>query len=170
MKFTFRFKKTQNVLIFCVIVLLILIFQLHPDNQSEGDFPQQVAAAGPRIFCIILTQEKNLDTKAYAAYAAWAHKCDNHTFITAVPGHNIKGPRTELRHRNLFNVLKPSKFQTESYDLLTSKVYAAYEDIWEFHPGYDWYVMKKGFCLVTIKNLHKSKVPAIKNSTDSLIN
>ena len=38
----------------------------------------------PRVFCIILTTEKELNNQARRAYDSWVKYCDNHTFTSTL--------------------------------------------------------------------------------------
>lgn len=107
------------------------------------------------IFCIILTQEKNLNTKAKVVYEAWGHKCDGHAFISLIPGQTNSEQRIEIKYNNQFNVLKPANFKVDKYQSLTSKIFHTITDVYKYNNGYDWYLKADDDSFIFIDNLRK---------------
>jgi len=67
-----------------------------------------------RIFCLILTSNKNIDTKVKLTYDSWAQKCDSHKFITIIPDHlrsnlsnSIESAFEPIEYRNDFHLFQP---------------------------------------------------------------
>ena len=112
---------------------LIIMFDINDTNIT--------ASFEPTIFCIILTTEAHLQSKAKIIFETWASKCDEHAFISIIPNH-LKNKKniSELKYNNLFNLLQPYDFKHDSYGNLTSKVYSAIKHIYKKHNNYDWYL------------------------------
>ena len=106
-----------------------------------------------RIFCLILTTENNLKTKAKVVHETWASKCDNYTFISMIPGQAPSQERKEIKYNNLFNLLKPKDFLKDTYGNLTSKIYAAFKDVYSHNQNYDWFLKADDDTFIFIDNL-----------------
>ena len=118
----------------------------------------------PTIFCIILTQLKNLDTKAKAVYTSWAHQCTDYRFISLAPGHNLTTDRIDTQHNNSFKLLKPEGLYNDTYRNLTYKVLLAFEDVFQIRPHFDWYLKADDDTFIFYDNLHdflSTKNPSI---------
>ena len=146
-------KKICFLLLLLPICYLLFIFNFVPKNDKKVA-RDITLKSGPRIFCIILTQHKNLETKAKATYDTWAHKCDNHSYITQIHVTHKSEARAEFQivNKSLI-VLKPEKLHVENYQKLTDKVYAAYEDVYLHHPHYDWYLKCDDDTFIFVDNL-----------------
>jgi glycoprotein-N-acetylgalactosamine 3-beta-galactosyltransferase len=108
---------------------------------------------GPKVFCIILTRAENLHRKASATYDTWAHKCDNHRYITLIREQQSSPVRAEFRLENSLILLKPEKLIREDYKRLTDKVFAAYEDVFRHQSQYDWYLKCDDDTFIFMDNL-----------------
>ena len=105
-----------------------------------------------RIFCLILTTKKNLNSKALIVHETWANKCDNHTFISIIDNSNTK--RKEIKHKNLFYVTQPKNFIEDTYKNLTDKILLSFQDVYENHNDYDWYLKADDDTFIFMDNLH----------------
>lgn len=114
------------------------------NNQSNIEYK-------PRIFCILLTTKNNLNGKAFTVHETWAHKCDNHTFISIID--SSKSERIEIKYKNQFYVTQPANFKVDKYKLLTSKVYAAFQDVYDNHNQYDWYLKADDDTFIFMDNM-----------------
>jgi len=94
----------------------------------------------PRIFCIILSAIKNLETKARLTHDAWASKCDNRAFISLIPDQEPSFERVAIIYKKYFNTLKPEGLIIDKYSKLTAKIYKAFKDVYLNHKNYDWYL------------------------------
>ena len=134
---------------------LNLIFDINDTNITKN--------YEPTIFCIILTTEAHLQSKAKIIYETWASKCDEHEFISIIPNH-LKNNKniSELKYENMFNLLQPFDFKHDSYNNLTSKVYSAIKHIYKKHNNYDFYMKADDDTFVFVDNLRsflKEKSP-----------
>ncbi|CAF1090432.1 unnamed protein product [Brachionus calyciflorus] len=118
----------------------------------------------PRVFCILLTSEKNLNTKAKSIYEIWANQCDNFKFISLIPDelltHNSSNNTSNSTYlqldKNYVNSwLQPPGLKEDTYDKLTTKVYLAYKHIYQLYPDYDWYLKSDDDTFIFVDNLKK---------------
>ncbi len=119
-----------------------------------------------KIFCIILTTPKKLESHSKIVYSTWAKKCDNHSFISLIPNEPVQFfKRKEIKYQNSFNLLKPQGFVYENYDGLTDKVLKTIEDVFQNHPEYGWYLKADDDTFIFVDNLRlfvrdkKSRAP-----------
>ena len=63
--------------------------------------------------------------------------------------------RDEIKYNNLLNVVKPKDFIAESYSShnLTSKIFAAFKEIYSSQNTYDWYIKVDYDTFVLVDNL-----------------
>ena len=108
------------------------------------------------IFCIILTSENNVKTKAETVYKAWARKCDNYTFV-------IKRNGSATLDSTL-NILEPPGLVADTYDKLTDKVLLTIKYLHESVKQYDWYLKADDDTMIFVDNLRA--FVATKNKTD----
>jgi glycoprotein-N-acetylgalactosamine 3-beta-galactosyltransferase len=99
-----------------------------------------ISKSDPKIFCIILSQAKSLETKAKATYSSWAHKCTDYRFISLIPGHDLTDKKIDIAYDNYMKVLKPGGLVNDTYGRLGAKVVQAFEDVYKMEPNYDWYL------------------------------
>lgn len=122
------------------------------NNQNEADDHQVEYKNGNRIFCLILTNPNNFNTKAAAVSRTWARECDNHKFISILPN-NVTTQRVEANINGL-EILKPYGLVKDEYNLLTDKIYLAYIDIYKnYGDNYDWFLKADDDTYVFMDNL-----------------
>ena len=97
-----RNKKISRLFFVIVGICLALIYinktlidsEFHGlrNAQRTKNYTYYGTLKGPRIFCLILTTERQLDYKATLVFNSWARFCDNHTFISTLSNYsNISG-------------------------------------------------------------------------------
>lgn len=125
----------------------------------------------PKIFCIILTSEKNYEKKSKIIYDSWASKCDDYRFIAMVPPEINKSNKTfsknesiEFEYKNQLKFLQPADLVHDSYDELTDKVYFTLKDVYKRYNKYDWYLKADDDTFIFVDNLRNFLID--KNSTD----
>jgi len=96
-------------LIFSTVFSLLVYYVIVNSNINLNSFKR---ANRKQIFCLIVTSNKNIDTKVKTVYNSWVHKCDTHKFITIVPNHlrskNYSENTTEaIEYRQGFHLLQP---------------------------------------------------------------
>ena len=123
----------------------------HSATSTNKILPDQ-----PTIFCIILTSENNIKTKAETVYKAWARKCDNYTFV-------IKRNGSATLDSTL-NILEPPGLVADTYDKLTDKVLLTIKYLHESVKQYDWYLKADDDTMIFVDNLRA--FVATKNKTD----
>ncbi len=135
------------VLLICTTIsstFLLYVYSLYNENKVPSYFNLVIGSRESenktRIFCIILTTRKNLETKARLTYEAWASKCDNHTFVSLIPDQEPSTKRIEIKYKNVFNLLKPEGFIADTYANLTFKTYSAFKDAYLNNYNYDWFL------------------------------
>ena len=87
-----------------------------------------LSAEEPKIFCFILASEKTLELDVKITYDSWAHKCDDHSYVSLIPGKNQNDQRFEKQINNSINLLQPEGLTIDSYSKLTDKVYRMFLD------------------------------------------
>ena len=160
--------------------ILVFIFYSNRDllrqftvtmDKSEADETQ------PRVFCIILTTEANLKSKAKIVYDTWAHKCNNHKMISLISPSNksidsntnlLQTTRftqhrfNQIKYESLFDVLQPEELVVDTYQNLTNKIYSSFKHVYNNHPDYDWYLKADDdsfFFMANLRTFLKSKNP-----------
>ncbi len=159
-KFVFHFKMKFKTRVFCYIILVCILLVLFryrilvgAPTEFHESIHQQSLSQKPRIFCIIPTSD-DLDTVVKTVYESWVYLCDNHTFISLIPGVEPTPERAEIKYQNLFYVAKPANFTKEgSRYNLTKKIYAAFRDVYSNHKEYDWYLQADADTFVFVDNL-----------------
>lgn len=99
-----------------------------------------------RIFCLMLTQKKTLETKAKFMTNAWAKHCDNYKLVLLF--NNDTSGITEIDH-----VLQPPGVLIDTYKKLTDKVFNALKYVFSKYPKYDWYIKADDDTFMFIDNL-----------------
>ena len=107
-----------------------------------------------KIFCIITTSNRYLDSRAKIAYQSWVRKCNNHRFITFLRNGISKKQSYDFQYDNSFFILKPADLINDSYSKLTDKVFLAFKDIYNKFPNYDWYLKADDDTFVFMNNLN----------------
>jgi glycoprotein-N-acetylgalactosamine 3-beta-galactosyltransferase len=158
---------------FLFVILNVIVFGLHKTTKSdtseslsliknlnssrEGDEPR-------RIFCFILTQPKNINTRAHAVYKAWAHKCDNFKFVLKFPS-NLTNNNEFLKfaHFNyqsngqetldINNIIEPGDLNKDEYRNLATKVFLNLRYVYEKYDYYDWYLKADDDTFVFVDNM-----------------
>lgn len=110
---------------------------------------------------MILTKKSNIETRVQTVYQAWASKCDDYIFVTAIPEqyHNgsfesNKNERIETRINNL-RFLQPKGVNetTDVYENLTVKVLSAFQDLYNTNFRYDWFLKADDDTFLLMDNL-----------------
>ncbi len=96
-------------LIFSIVFSALLYYVTINSNINLRYFQD---TAQIKIFCLIVTSNKNIDTKVKVVYSSWVYKCDNHKFITIIPDNlrskNYSENTTEaIEYRHGFHLLQP---------------------------------------------------------------
>ena len=109
-----------------------------------------------KIFCLILTTQTNLKSKAKIIFDSWARKCDEHRFVAMLPQKQmLTNVSHEIKYENLFDVLQPSELQQDSYGQLTHKVYAAFRHVFNRFPDFDWYLKADDDSFMLMDNMRQ---------------
>ena len=129
-------------------------------NQYYKVFNNLISSSNPTIFCFILTSKNNLDSRVKVTYEAWAHKCDDHSFVLILSGQKSDGKRIHSQINSTFNLLQPEGLLIDSYRKLTDKVYRMFLDAFKYNSDYDWYVKADDdtfFFVDNLRNFLKTK-------------
>ncbi len=133
-------------------MFLFLIFYIFTYDVLSSDdiISDSKNLNSPRIFCMIITTNENLNDRAKAVYESWANRCDNYAFTTILPNMH----QYILYHLfTKLNILHPKEYTYESYGNLTYKVLYSFKDIYIRQPDYDWYLKADDDTFVFIDNL-----------------
>jgi hypothetical protein len=172
------------LLIFIVLTVVffsnVFDFSSFPSKLKELLVDQRPAKQF--LFCIILTDKYSLDTKAAVAYESWAHRCDDHRFLTIIPDdlRNKKNNHSfEFTYKYDLNVaynksqslslklikynqkhhyiklLQPPGLEIDTYKNLSHKVYLAFKQIYLSNPNFQWYLKCDHDTFIYDENLRK---------------
>lgn len=116
-----------------------------------------------KLFCIILTQHKNLMTKAKAVRDTWAKKCDDYKFILKFPNTTLHTElsklgllqKNELNAIETDHLLEPPGIVNDTYRKITDKVYLTFKYLHKKHNDYDWYLKTDDDTFIFVDNLRK---------------
>ena len=151
-------KKYFLVLLLFLFMLWALIQRLKipaSNNQDllvDGDFKSQ------SIFCFILTNKENFDTRTRNIYDTWAKLCDNYLFISEIP-YQIKAEsiiltNSQVKYKGM-NILHPPDLLIDHYDKLTDKVFSTVKYLYQNYNKYDWYLKADDDTFIFVDNLRK---------------
>ncbi len=146
---------TKNKKLICLILIICILFLYNRSNNkiiTQSKEHSQLNK-GSKIFCLILTKIQNLKIKATAVYNGWANKCTDYRFISLIPDHNLTTDKIDTSYQNLFKILKPKGLWEDKYRNLTYKVLLAFEDVYEMHPDFDWYLKADDDTFIFYDNL-----------------
>ena len=138
-----------SVYFYFIIIEVISLRQL--DNNA-------IKTSHGNLFCIILTTNSSLNTKARIIYETWAKKCDNYKFITTLNGTDsskiISGVEVTI---NDMNILQPPNYIDDKYEKLTDKVYLTFKYLYDNdnYNRYDWYIKADDDTYIFVDNLRK---------------
>ena len=147
------------VLVFIIIVSTIFLYYKKCSSvnkaqknglkeNSSKDSGQLVNTRPYSIFCIIITQQQNFDTRVKAIYETWARDCDNFAFI-AKTNSSINSSGDYLNY-----LLDPPGLEFESYDYLTDKVFLSFMHFYKEHRvKFDWYLKADDDTFIFMDNL-----------------
>jgi glycoprotein-N-acetylgalactosamine 3-beta-galactosyltransferase len=112
----------------------------------------------PTIFCIILTNKNNFNTKTKLIHDTWAQLCDNQKFVSNFPDElyiNVtSNDNAELVYKNM-SILQPPGMKEDVYGKLTDKVYMTLKYVNNRYGNYDWYLKADDDTFIFINNLRK---------------
>ncbi len=91
-------------------VFSVLLYYVTVNSKISFKYFQSTAQI--KIFCLIVTSNKNIDTKVKVVYNSWVYKCDNHKFITIIPDHlrsqNYSNNSSDaIEYQQGFHLLQP---------------------------------------------------------------
>ena len=155
----------MKLFIFIVILCCTLSvnFYLKPNSFDETESIAYSAQTPKdiKLFCMILTTEHSLSTKAKIVYETWASQCDGLKFISMIPV-NLTSPNIihklhhkQIKYENMFDLLQPVELKKDTYKRLTRKVYAGFRYIYNAHKDYDWFLKVDDDSFIFIDNLRK---------------
>jgi glycoprotein-N-acetylgalactosamine 3-beta-galactosyltransferase len=110
------------------------------------------------LFCIILTRNDSLNSKARLIYDTWAKHCDNYKFISTFIKGNLSDPSNGVEAKiNGMNLLQPPNYFDDNYEKLTDKVYSTFKYLFENkkYNRYEWYLKADDDTYIFIDNLRR---------------
>jgi glycoprotein-N-acetylgalactosamine 3-beta-galactosyltransferase len=145
-----NYKKRKTILIVVALLILFslllnyyLIDTIKDDDTIVAIKPLSVNRSkkgDPRIFCLILTQPKNLAVKARNLFDSWAQLCNEHLFLSVIK-ENVTSS-IELKTDFGMKILQPAGLSIESYRFLTKKMYLTIKDVYKRYniSDFDWFL------------------------------
>ncbi|CAF4593543.1 unnamed protein product [Rotaria socialis] len=136
---------------------LTLYIQIHKRNRLVD-----VDKYRSRLFCFVLTNEENLETRGRAAYETWRNRCGRFVFVTRLNSskHSEKENHFLEKFRSIIEHIPT--LPDEHYSHLTDKVYASLLYFYKNHPDYDWCLKADDDTYIIVENLLRFLASTIK--------
>jgi glycoprotein-N-acetylgalactosamine 3-beta-galactosyltransferase len=129
-------------------------------NLNKKEKPEK-SNRTPKIFCMILTSQKNLKSRVKLVYDKWAHKCSMHKFITVIPNEMLPDSQVHsdgaIEYHNGYHILQPPKLNstTDKYDKLTDKSFLTMQYISKTYQEFDWFIKADDDTYILVDNLRE---------------
>ena len=115
----------------------------------------------PRVFCLIYTMPKYLETRARAVHDTWAKQCDKYKFITSIPFTPEKAEKLESVQQSIeiniqgLEILQPAGHRNENelYQKLSSKLFLTLLDVYKRYDDFDWYLKADDDTFIIVNNM-----------------
>lgn len=150
------FVKSKFVISCCVCIFFLYNYVYLRNRITNKIENYQQKRHIPQIFCIVLTVEKNFNSKTKLMFESWVKKCDNYKFISTISEKyfNNKLNQSDPLEINIgFNVVQPPNYKNESYSKLTEKVFETFKYIYDKYPNYDFYLKADDDTYIFVDNL-----------------
>jgi glycoprotein-N-acetylgalactosamine 3-beta-galactosyltransferase len=150
-----RRKKSTFLLLFYIAICLALYNSFKSSKQHSPNEPVKPK----RLFCFILTQANNFDSRTKVIHDVWAKKCDGYRLISHIPDemrekYKISNSSKEIVYNNML-ILEPPGMANDTYSKLTDKIYLTIQYVYNFHNDYDWYLKADDDTYIFVENLLK---------------
>ncbi|CAF4612495.1 unnamed protein product [Rotaria sp. Silwood2] len=132
------FTQFRRLIIFFGIILLFIILIVL--TRRETCWLDKYRS---RLFCFVLTNEANLESRARAVYETWGRRCGRFVLVSRLNS-SIK---YELPIENI------PTLPDETYSHLSDKVRASLLFFNEYYPNYDWYLKADDDTYIIVENL-----------------
>jgi glycoprotein-N-acetylgalactosamine 3-beta-galactosyltransferase len=147
----------QYFLLFALLIITSCVFLFVANVKYQRDYLQMSATRGRgmRLFCLILTTEDSLETKAKIVAQTWARKCDMYKLVSVIPKDLLKqiGANSNSDIHELADILQPHGFNVDKYDKLTDKVYLSLKYVFNKYNDFDWYLKADDDTFIFVDNL-----------------
>ena len=125
-----------------------------------------------RLFCFVLTNQGNLETRGRAVYETWGHRCGRFIFVT-----RLNSSRSYTIFDNENNKLEEGQLPIqyiptlpeENYQNLPEKVRQILLFCSEHYPNYDWYLKADDDTFIIVENLLRFLISTMKHRSKSLL-
>ncbi|CAF1259484.1 unnamed protein product [Adineta ricciae] len=118
-----------------------------------------------RLFCFVLTNQENLETRARATYETWGHRCGRFVLITRLNSsrsYTIFDDEQIHLEENQLPIQYIPTLPNETYSHLADKVRQSLLFFNEIYPNYDWYLKADDDTYIIIENLLRFLISTIK--------
>lgn len=147
------------IVIFLVFFQIFMFFEVY--NIMMYQLTRQInEPPAQKIFCMILTQRKNIETKAKSVLLNWANQCDDYIFSTSIPPEYISRNTVNINgsietYVNGAKIVQPNGLNeaTDKYKNLSRKVFLTFKDIYNRYGEFDWYLKADDDTFIMMENL-----------------
>lgn len=118
-----------------------------------------------RLFCFVLTNQENLDSRARAAYETWGHRCGRFVLITRLNSsrsYTIYDNGNQYIEEGQLPIQYIPTLPSENYSHLADKVRASLLFFNKYYPNYDWYLKADDDTYIIVENLLRFLISTIK--------
>ena len=118
-----------------------------------------------RLFCFVLTNETNLETRARAAYETWGRRCGRFVLITRLSSsrsYTIFDNEDSKLEKDQLPIQYIPTLPEENYRNLPEKVRQTLLFCCEHYPDYDWYLKADDDTFIIVENLLRFLISTIK--------
>ncbi|CAF3315494.1 unnamed protein product [Rotaria socialis] len=146
------------IILLVITFLIVLLIKL---RKKEDCWLDKYRA---RLFCFVLTNEENLESRGRAVYETWARRCGRFVFVTRLNSSRNCENKTEKNLHGLceFPIENITTLPDESYSHLSDKVRASLLYFNEYYPNYDWYLKADDDTYIIVENLLRFLISTIK--------
>ncbi len=118
-----------------------------------------------RLFCFVLTNQENLESRSRAVYETWGHRCGRFVIIC-----RLNSSRSYTIYDNINQSLEENQLPIqyiptlpdETYLHLSDKVRSILLFLNQYYPNYDWYLKADDDTYIIVENLLRFLVSTIK--------
>lgn len=117
-----------------------------------------------RLFCFVLTNEENLESRGRAVYETWGQRCGKFVFVSRLNSSLNCKKQNEKDFNGLcrFPIEYITTLPDENYSNLPNKVRSSLLHFNEFYPNYDWYLKADDDTYIIVENLLRFLISTIK--------
>ncbi|CAF0818046.1 unnamed protein product [Rotaria sordida] len=158
----------QSILLISAFGIILLIVILITLKRRETCWLDKYRS---RLFCFVLTNEENLESRARAVYETWGRRCGRFVFVSRLNS-SIK-----CENENEKKSFEKCKLPIENIPTLPDETYLHLPDkvrvsllfFNKYYPNYDWYLKADDDTYIIVENLLRFLISTIKRYPKPLL-